>query len=696
MAGLGAACLLWALLAPLWTVATAQTTDGVVGDEVSDAVVVARIHFATPGELHHLAATLDVWEVDHGDGYVVAPLQPQQVQALRADGFSVTRAVDQQATWQRLGALRAQAAQSTPAHDDGIPGFPCYRSVEETYADMAQLAADHPTLATWRDIGDSWDRITPGGSAGYDLRALVLTNRASDTPKFRFLLLAAIHAREMTTAETAARFAEELVAQYRVDPDVTWLLDYGELHIIPIGNPDGRKWAEQGYFWRKNTNTGDGCVDPNSGTPLFPDYGVDLNRNSSFKWTACQGTGCSSGDACSLTFRGSAPASEPETQAIQEYGANLFADRRGELDTDAATADTSGLFISLHSYGQLVLYPWGWTGTAAPNHAQLETLGRKFGYFTDYQVCQAGEPGCIYQTDGTTDDWSYGELGVASYTFELGTEFFQSCSYFEERILDDMLAALRYAFKAARRPYQTPTGPETMRVELSHSRVVASAPVTLTAVADDSRFDSNGWGDEPVQPIAAVRYTVDAPAWLSGTQTYTLAALDGAFDSHVETVQARLDTHDWAPGRHMIFVESRDADGNWGVPSARFLHVSANAADATLRVAAPTRSARPGAVVTYEVRVANTGIATDTFTPTVASSWPATLPDALAPLAPDAAASFQLRITTPATATAVMTETVSIAVTSQNDGGPVATAELVTRVEPYWHYLPWAPRGANE
>ncbi|NIV31744.1 MAG: peptidase M14, partial [Anaerolineae bacterium] len=84
-------------------------------------------------------------------------------------------------------------------------------------------------------------------------------------------------------------------------------------------------------------------------------------------------------------------------------------------------------------------------------HTQLETLGRKFGYFNGYEVCQSGEPGCIYATTGTTDDWAYGELGLAAYTFELGTAFFQGCSYFEGTILPRNLPALLYAFKAARR-----------------------------------------------------------------------------------------------------------------------------------------------------------------------------------------------------------------------------------------------------
>ncbi|NJN84451.1 MAG: hypothetical protein HC802_20680 [Caldilineaceae bacterium] len=394
-----------------------------------------------------MAGTHDVWEVNHDAGYALALLTPDEAARLRADGYPVEMAQEQSALTEMT------TVRSTDA--GGIGGFPCYRTVAESYADMATLAATHPTLAAWVDFGDSWDKNQAGGPAGNDLRALVLTNQARSGEKFRFLLIAAIHARELATAELAARFAEQLLAGYGQDPDLTWLLDFGEIHIVPIMNPDGRLFAEQGLSWRKNTNNSDGCFLDN---PAFTGYGVDLNRNSSFKWALCETGNCSSTDACATTFRGRAAASEPETQAIQTYARALFDDQRGPEDEAAAPGETSGVFISLHSYGKLILYPWGWQAAPSPNGAQMETLAQKFGYFTNYTVCQAGASGCLYQTDGTTDDWTYGELGVASFTFEIGTTFFQSCSYFEQSILEQNSDALLYAAKAARRPYQTPAG----------------------------------------------------------------------------------------------------------------------------------------------------------------------------------------------------------------------------------------------
>jgi hypothetical protein len=456
--------------------------------------------------------------------------------------------------------------------------------LEETYTALQTLATDFPTLARWIDIGDSWDKITPGGPDGHDLQAIILTNQAIPGPKPVFFLMAAIHAREFTTAEVATRFAEYLIQGYGTDADRTWLLDTTEIHIVAQANPDGRKQAEQVVLWRKNTNS-DGCPNEN---PFFSYYGVDLNRNSSFKWNKCEGFNCSSSQVCTDTFRGDSAASEPETQALEAYMASIFTDQRGPDDADAAPADTTGLMISIHSYSNLVLFPWGWRTAPSPNHTALETLGRKFGYFTGYQVCQAGEPGCIYQTDGTTDDWAYGELGIAAYTFELGTEFFQQCTYFETEIIDDTLAALLYAAKSAGRPYQLPAGPETLAIAttvtntlpLTGTLTEAGPLLTVSAIADDTRYDSNGWGLEPTQPISAARLTISPVSAITTTQAYTthiypMAAADGSFDSSVEALTLRLQLGDQPADKYLLRIESQDAAGNWGTTSAAFATISA-------------------------------------------------------------------------------------------------------------------------
>lgn len=517
-----------------------------------DEILLVRAYFTSTADLNFLVTHYDAMEyADHQAGFVELLLTPAEYAALQAAGYRLE--VDRAHT-----DLLNRPQLALPAQVSGIPGYPCYRTVEETYAALAQIAVDKPQLATWIDVGDSWDKVTPGGPPGYDLRVLILTNHAIAGPKPVFFLMAALHAREYTTAEQATRYAEYLAANYGLDPEVTWLLDHFEVHILPHANPDGRKIAETGVLHRKNTNTTEGA-------PCGSFFGVDLNRNSTFQW----GQVGSSSAPCSEVYRGPSAASEPETQAIQAYVTSIFPDQRGPGLGDPAPDDASGVFITLHSYGRLVMFPWGATANPAPNAADLQTLGRKFGFYNRHSVCQSGAPSCLYQTSGTTDDWAYAELGMAAYTFEMGNTFFEKCDDFESSIFPANQAALLYALKAARRPYQAPAGPETLTMTVSSSLIIGGGPLTLTAFADDQRYYG---GIEPTQTISAARFSLDAPGWVTGTVTLPLAAADGVFDSSAEALTLTLDTTAWPPGRHVLFVESQDAAGNWGVPSAVFVH----------------------------------------------------------------------------------------------------------------------------
>jgi hypothetical protein len=529
--------------------------------------IVAQVTFADQADLQRLVVRYDVWHVDHAARRATLWLAAEELLHLRAEGRRVV--IDHAATADLAADLAAvRTANLAAPVAGGIPGFACYRTVEETYARLDALAAAFPTLAHTVTLGASWQHARSDGAAGYPLTGLVLTNRAVIGPKPVFFLMAAIHAREYTTAETALRFAEQLVAGYGSDADATWLLDYTEIHIVPQANPDGRKLAETGLSWRKNVNNDLCTFDPSR-------FGVDLNRNSSFKWAQCTGYGCSSAYACDITYRGESAASEPETQALERYLRAIFPDARGTQDTDAAPADTPGLMISLHSYFPKILFPWGWTQTPAPNAVALQTLARKFGFYTGYPACQSGAPGCIYLTDGATDDFAYGELGVAAYTFELGNAFFEACTTFETEIVTPALASLTYAAKAAVQPYILPAGPEVVTVTLAVTGAVQpGAVVTLTATADDGRFFSGGYGDEAVQAIQALRFAVNEPVWASCAAQQPMSPVDDAFDSAIESAAARIDTSGWPPGRYLLLVEAQDTAGVWGAPTGIFLDVA--------------------------------------------------------------------------------------------------------------------------
>jgi len=439
-----------------------------------------------------------------------------------------------------------------------LPGYSCYQSVEETFASAQALASTYPDLAEWTDVGNSWEKES--GLGGYDIMALALTNSTILADKPRFLLTCALHAREYATAALCLDFAEYLVDGYGTDADATWLLDHHEIHFVLQANPDGRKQAESGFLWRKNTNQAY-C---GSTSTL---RGADLNRNFPFQWDCCGG---SSGSVCANDYRGVGPSSEPEVSAIVDYARMIFPDQRGAGLQEAAPEDATGIVIDVHSYGELWLWPWGHTGAPAPNADALQTLGRKLSYWNGYWPEQAIG---LYPTDGASDDFFYGDLGVAAFTVELGTAFFETCSVYENTIRPETFPSLIYAAKVARSPYLTPSGPDVVSNIPDPSTVLLGQDVVLTVETDDTRYgDSNG--AEAAQNVSAAEFYIDTPPWDGGVAV-AMSPLDGSFDSASELANATLQTSGLSIGRHTIFARARDADGNWGAITAAFLTVQA-------------------------------------------------------------------------------------------------------------------------
>ena len=661
----GVACL-FGLLLPvlLFLIPSAPAR----GDAAPGSPVVARVYYLSRSALEELSASLDIWEVHPQEGYLLALLTPEDYLRLTGAGYQVV--IDPA----RTTAL-TEARQPLPGQVNGIPGYPCYRTVSETYNTLYALAAQYSNLVELRDIGDSWDKITSGGPSGFDILAIVLTNHAIPGPKPAFFLMAEIHAREYATVELAVRFVEQLLHNYGSHPDTTWLLDHFEIHVVPMTNPDGRIFAEQGAWWRKNTDQAGGCG--------YPDYGVDLNRNHSFQW----GGAGSSTNPCYETYRGSSAASEPEVQAIQTYVASLFPDQRGAGLDDPAPADATGLFISLHSYGRLVLWPWGSTSTLAPNAAALGTLGRKFAFFNSYTAQQSFD---LYPTTGTSDDWTYGELGVAAYTFELGNNFFESCSYFENTMVPGNMPALIYAFKAARRPYQSPAGPEVVNIGLSP--VKNGTPVVLSAQVNDRRTT----GGESYQNITAARYSSNSLSWQADATLLPMSPVDGAWDSSVEMVTAQVCI---APGHHILFLEGKDAAGNWGVPSAIFLDMTENVS-LGLTTDTPSQVGLPGEGVTYTLDVANTGNVNDTYTVTVSSQWSAAPLTDTVTLSACGQIRLSVEVVIPSNALDGATDVMTVTLQSQSDPQVTASVQCTTTaklppVYPYQQYLPLVIQGES-
>ena len=302
-----------------------------------------------------------------------------------------------------------------------------YHTVNAQYAHLDQVAADHADLASVVTYGQSWRK--GNGQGGYDLKAICITKKAegdcaqsTSAPKPRFFLHAQIHAREITTGDVAWRWIDHLVTNYGKDEAVTKLMDTTEMWVVPIANPDGVDIVQQGgdspILQRKNANNS--IQDCGVG-----DTGVDLNRNAGSNW----GFSGSSEDPCDETFLGPSADSEVENSALETLLKSLYADKRDDGDAAAAPADTTGMFVTMHSDASQVIFPWGHDANVhTGNDAALRAFGSQLGDNLGYDSGQAGE--ILYDSSGGTDDWTYDKLGVASYTIEVGDSDNKGCDGF--------------------------------------------------------------------------------------------------------------------------------------------------------------------------------------------------------------------------------------------------------------------------
>ena len=514
-----------------------------------DERIVVRAHHPNLRAVLPALSNFDLWHFDPQKKSAVLVLEAAQTEELARLGF----------TWdidERQTKLLRRLPETLPGQSSGIPGFPCYRTVEETFAAAQALTGAYPDLAAWIDVGDSWEK-TQDTQAGYDLSVLVLANQDVPGDKPKLMVTAGIHAREYTTAELATRLAEYLLDRYATDPDVRWLLDHHEVHLMLHTNPDGRKRAETGLSWRKNADNFF-CANTDS-------RGIDLNRNFSFQWGCCGG---SSSSECSQTFRGPFAGSEPETQAVEAYLESIFPDLRADDLTTPAPPNTTGIFFDLHSFGEVILSSWGFTGNPPPNVSGITTLMRKLGFYNGYQP----NLGSLSTVDGATKDFAYGTLGVPSYTIEMGTTFFEDCSFFEQNILPQNRDALIQAAKWVRLPYGIPSGPEFESVGVDEPAVAPGTAIIAQGLVDDDRYN-HGSGTEPTQNIQGAEVYVDLPPWSAGASPLAMAAVDGDFDQVAEQVTTPVDTSALENGEHLLFFRGLDSAGNWGAVSAAFFFV---------------------------------------------------------------------------------------------------------------------------
>ena len=317
---------------------------------------------------------LDIWEVDQGR--VIARVCDRQILDLKGKGYSVE-------------LLRGKIFELGAVPVSSQTAYHTYSSLK---TDLQNLVDQYPNITKLYDIGDSWEKTV--GIADRDILAIKISDNVTNEERGEpdILFMGGIHAREWISVEVPFYLAKYLLDLYGTDQKVKQLVDSREIWIVPLVNPDGLEYSRTyDRNWRKNRR------DNGNGS-----FGVDPNRNFGYNW----GLAGSSGDPLSDTYRGIAPFSEPETQAIRDF---------------VATHEFYAS-ISYHSYSQLVLYPWGYTKDAAPHKEQLSKMAEDMAniikevHGMNYTHRQASD---LYRASGDSEDWLYGAYNIAAFTVEL-------------------------------------------------------------------------------------------------------------------------------------------------------------------------------------------------------------------------------------------------------------------------------------
>ncbi|XP_002752063.1 carboxypeptidase A1 isoform X1 [Callithrix jacchus] len=338
-------------------------------------------------DLEHLQ--LDFWR---GPAYPGSPIDVRvpfpSIQAVKVflESHGISYEIMIEDVQSLLDEEQAQmfAFHSQPRSTDTF-NYATYHTLEEIYDFVDLLVAENPHLVSKIQIGNTYE--------GRPIYVLKFSTGGSKRPAI--WIDTGIHSREWVTQASGVWFAKKITQDYGQDAAFTAILDTMDIFLEIVTNPDGFAFTHsKNRMWRKTRSltTGSLCV------------GVDPNRN----WDAGFGLAGASSNPCSETYHGKFANSEVEVKSIVD-----FVKDHGNIKA----------FISIHSYSQLVLYPYGYKTEPAPDQDELDQLskatvtalaslyGTKFKYGSIIKA--------IYQASGSTIDWTYSQGIKYSFTFEL-------------------------------------------------------------------------------------------------------------------------------------------------------------------------------------------------------------------------------------------------------------------------------------
>jgi hypothetical protein len=162
----------------------------------------------------------------------------------------------------------------------------------------------------------------------------------------------------------------------------------------------------------------------------------------------------------------------------------------------------------------------------------------------------------------------YGVLGVASFGFEIGEDWYEDCDLFEGTIVPNVMPSLLYAAKIANKPFSLVKGPDIL--DLSVTPTDDSNVMKIAVVASDSQMaDGHTTGD---QGVAYVRIYLDVHPDDSEDGDATFDMVPSSEDAQTFDLEVIL-PQGLASGRHTLFVQATDGDGYVGPVSSEFFDV---------------------------------------------------------------------------------------------------------------------------
>jgi murein tripeptide amidase MpaA len=269
-----------------------------------------------------------------------------------------------------------------------------YYTYQELLDELDSMRAKYPQLISSRQIINP-SELTHEGRPIYWLR--ISDNPNIDENEPEALYNALHHAREPMSLSQLVYFMWYILENYSSDDNIKTLIDNTELYFVPCVNPDG-------YIYNATTNPGGGGMwrknrrNNNDGT-----FGVDLNRNYSYNW-GFNNQG-SSPNSSSDTYRGTAAFSEPETKNMRDF----------------SLAHDFVVNFNYHSYGNLMVYPWAYSGLESADSAYYRLIAPMLTRFNNFSSGTGAET-VGYSSNGEADDWQYGEQVLKNKTFSLTPE----------------------------------------------------------------------------------------------------------------------------------------------------------------------------------------------------------------------------------------------------------------------------------